>query len=84
MLKAIKEWFGRLSFRTGVLVGAACVVCYVVSFVQMALPLSVGVKGVLWVVFFGLAKALQYSAILILGKVGIERLRKAVRRWKGC
>lgn len=80
MLKAIKEWLGRLSFRTGVVVLAACVVCYVVSFVQMVLPLSVGVKGVLWFVFFGLAKALQYSAILILGKAGIEKLRKTIRR----
>lgn len=33
-------------------------------------------KGVLWFVFFGLAKTCQYTAVLILGKAGIERLRK--------
>lgn len=58
----------------------ACSVCYAISFAQMLLPISVVAKGVLWVVFFGLAKTCQYAAILILGKAGIERLRRAFRR----
>lgn len=58
----------------------ACGVCYAISFAQMLLPISAVAKGVLWVVFFGLAKTCQYAAILILGKVGIERLRRAFRR----
>lgn len=45
----------------------------------MALPISTGLKGVLWVVFFGLAKTAQYSALLILGKEGVRRLKKYLR-----
>ncbi len=73
---AVKRWLGSLSFRTGVYVGVLCVVCYILSFAQIALPLSTPVKGALWVVFFGLAKTFQYSAILILGKEGVSRLRR--------
>lgn len=76
---AIKKWLGTLSFRTGIIVGLLCVLFYILSFAQMALPLSVSVKGILWVIFFGLAKTAQYSAILILGKEGIRRLRQL---WK--
>lgn len=46
----------------------------------MLLPISAVAKGVLWVVFFGLAKTCQYAAILILGKAGIDRLRRAFGR----
>lgn len=42
----------------------------------MLLPISIAVKGTLWAVFYGLAKASQYTAILILGKTGIEKLKK--------
>ena len=45
------------------------------SFAQMALPISVALKGTLWVILFGLAKATQYTALLILGKEGVRRLR---------
>ena len=75
----IKQWLGDLSFRTGLIVGLACVLFYIISFAQMALPLSVSLKGVLWVIFFGLAKTAQYAAILILGKEGLRRLREL---WK--
>ncbi|MDE5940681.1 MAG: HAD family hydrolase, partial [Muribaculaceae bacterium] len=57
-----------------------CVVCYGVSFGQMLLPLPTGVKSVLWVLFFGLAKCAQYAALLILGKEGIRRVRMMVTR----
>lgn len=78
-LAVLKNFFSALSFRTGVMVGCACVVCYIASFAQMLLPVSAALKGVLWVVLFGLAKATQYTALLILGKAGIERLRKAFK-----
>jgi type II pantothenate kinase len=51
----VKQWLQGLSFRTGVVVLAMCVPFYILSFAQMGLPeryLSVGAKGVLWVVLF--------------------------------
>lgn len=71
-----KKWLRSLSFRTGAIVALVCLLCYAVSFIQMLLPISIAAKGVLWTVFFGLAKTAQYSALLILGKTGIERLKK--------
>lgn len=79
-VRKIKEWLQGLSFRAGVLSLAFCAVCYGLSFAQMLLPLSVTAKGVLWTVFFGLAKTLQYSAVIILGKVGIARVRAMFRK----
>ena len=79
-LKKVKNWLALLSYRTGIAVLAACVLFYVVSFAQMLLPISVAAKGSLWVVFFGLAKTAQYSALLILGKTGIESLRNKFRK----
>lgn len=75
ILRRIARWLRTLSFRTGVAVGVACVVCYAVSFAQMLLPISIEAKSVLWVIFFGMAKALQYSALLILGKAGWTRIK---------
>lgn len=72
----VKRWLGSLGFRTGLIVGALCVVFYVLSFAQMALPISPSMKGALWVIFFGLAKTAQYTAILILGKEGLRRVRR--------
>lgn len=76
----MRRWLSGLSFRTGVIVAGLCALCYALSFVQMLLPISVTAKGVLWTIFFGLAKALQYSALLILGKAGVARMRAAFRR----
>lgn len=78
----LTERLRGLGFRAGCMVGAACVAFYIISFAQMALPISVGAKGALWVAFFGLAKAAQYTAILILGKAGVERLKSAWLRRK--
>lgn len=75
-LVKIKLWLQSLSFRTGIWVVLICVVCYAISFAQMLLPISMTAKGVIWTIFFGLAKTAQYSAILILGKAGIERVKK--------
>lgn len=74
--RKIKEWLQGLSFRTGLVVALCCIVFYIISFAQMLLPISAVAKGVLWTVFFGLAKTAQYSALLILGKAGVERLRR--------
>lgn len=79
-LSRVKHWLATLSFRTGVVVGILCVVFYIVSFAQMALPIPAALKGVLWVIFFGLAKTAQYSALLILGKEGLRRLGRLWRK----
>lgn len=82
LFNRFRQWLGGLSFRTGVIVAGMCAACYVVSFAQMLLPISIAAKGVLWTIFFGLAKALQYTALLILGSAGIARLKMAFRRRK--
>lgn len=79
----LRDRLCSMSFRTGVFVAALCAVCYAVSFAQMLLPLPVAAKGALWVVFFGLAKTFQYSAILILGKEGVVRLKALLRKQSG-
>lgn len=80
MKQRIIDWLKGLSFRTGLIVAATCVVFYALSFAQMLLPISVAAKSILWTVLFGLAKAAQYSALAILGKEGMARLR---RQFKG-
>lgn len=77
--KAVR-YLRSLSFRTGAIVAALCGICYVISFAQMLLPFSTVAKGVIWVIFFGMAKACQYTAILILGKAGVERIRNVIKR----
>lgn len=79
-LTKIKGWLASLSFRTGIVVLIACGVFYAISFAQMLLPISVAAKTTLWVIFFGLAKASQYSALIILGKAGLQTLRRRLRR----
>lgn len=79
---AVKAWLGGLSFRTGVIVLAACVPCYILSFAQMALPISTTLKSVLWAVLFGLAKTAQYGGLTILGAEGLKRLRELAKRRK--
>ena len=72
-------WLSRLSFRTGVIVLLCCIPCYILSFAQMALPISTKLKGVLWFVLFGMAKTLQYGGLTILGVEGVKRLKKLFR-----
>ena len=71
----IKSWLSKLSFRAGVMVLLMCVPFYIISFAQMALPISASLKGVLWVIFFGLAKTAQYGGLTILGAEGIKRIK---------
>ncbi|MBQ7854003.1 MAG: hypothetical protein IJ352_03120 [Muribaculaceae bacterium] len=74
-MNKFKQWLSRLSFRTGIMLIIACVICYILSFAQILLPISVTAKGVLWAVFFGLAKTFQYSALLVLGAEGVKRVK---------
>ncbi len=71
----IKQLLQGLSFKTGVIVLALCITFYIISFAQMALPISTEMKGVLWFVFFGLAKTFQYGGLTILGVDGWKRLK---------
>ena len=80
--RSIKAWLNKLSFRTGVIVLVLCIPFYIISFAQMALPISSTLKGILWVIFFGLAKTAQYGGLTILGAEGIKRLRAAFRKNK--
>ena len=82
VLKRIKAWLASLSFRTGVVVLAACVPFYILSFAQMALPISTTAKTVLWVVLFGLAKTFQYGGLTLLGVEGYKRVKNYFRNRK--
>lgn len=70
----------RFSFRTGIIVLLLCIPFYILSFAQMALPISAEAKGVLWVVLFGLAKTFQYSGLSILGVEGVKRLKNFFKK----
>lgn len=71
----LKQWLGKLSFRTGVIVLLCCIPCYILSFAQMLLPISAELKGVLWFILFGMAKTFQYGGITILGVEGMKRIK---------
>ncbi|MDE6121043.1 MAG: hypothetical protein K2F63_04565 [Muribaculaceae bacterium] len=80
ILRTLHSWLRRLSFRTGVILVFLCMLSYAVSFAQILLPMSAAMHGALWVVFFGLAKTLQYTAIAVLGATGMEKIKKYIRR----
>ena len=71
----LKSLLAKLSFRTGVIFLIACVICYIISFSQMLLPISATAKSVLWFIFFGLAKATQYTGLAIVGVEGWQRIK---------
>lgn len=48
----------------------------------MLLPISAAAKGVLWFIFFGLAKTTQYTALAILGVKGWRTLRTKIKENK--
>lgn len=79
-LQKIKTWLSKLSFRTGVIVLVLCIPFYILSFAQMALPISASAKGVLWFILFGLAKTCQYGGLTILGVEGIKRLKAKFKK----
>lgn len=85
-MQSLKEYFRtlkeriaiklkRLSFKTGLLILSLCVPFYIISFLQMSLDISYTLKGVLWVILFGIAKTLQYTGLLIIGVEGIKKLK---------
>ena len=76
----IKRWLSGLSFKTGVIVLAICVLLYILSFAQMLLPISNSAKFTLWVILFGLAKATQYTGLAIVGVEGWRRIKRRLKR----
>lgn len=82
-MNRVKAWLRSLSFRTGVIVLLCFIPFYIISFAQMLLPISAAAKGVLWTIFFGLAKTFQYGGLTILGVEGYNRLKSWMRRGKG-
>lgn len=74
-MNKLKLWLSKLSFHTGVVFLLICVICYIISFAQMLLPISATIKGVLWFIFFGLAKTFQYGGLAVLGIDGIKRVK---------
>ena len=79
---SIKSYLQKLSFRTGVIVLLMCIPFYILSFVQVFFPVATATKGVLFTIFFGLAKSFQYGGIAILGKEGYKRVKGYFKRKK--
>lgn len=79
---SIKSYLQKLSFRTGVIVLLMCIPFYFLSFVQVFFPVSTATKGILFTIFFGLAKSFQYGGIAILGKEGYKRVKGYLKRKK--
>ena len=80
LLLKIKTWLSKLSFRTGVIILVLCIPFYILSFAQMALPISASAKGVLWFILFGMAKTCQYGGLTILGVEGVKRLKAKFKK----
>lgn len=80
LFQKIKTQLAKLSFRTGVIVLLLCIPCYIISFAQMALDIDASTKGILWIVFFGLAKTFQYGGLTILGVEGVKRLKAKFKK----
>ena len=75
MKEKIQKYPSRFSFRTGMIVLILCIPCYIISLAQMALPISNAMKGVLWFIFFGMAKTFQYGGLSIIGVEGVKRIK---------
>ena len=80
--EALKRFFARLSFRTGVVILILCALCYIAAFAQMLLPISATAKTVLGITFFGLAKTTQYVGLAIVGVKGWQRIKAWFKRRK--
>lgn len=77
-----KRALARLSFRTGVIILVVCVVFYILSFAQALLPITAATRSTLFIVFFGMAKLSQYTALAILGVKGWRRLKAMLKKDK--
>ena len=82
LMTKIKQWLTKLSFRTGLIILVICAFFYIISFAQFFLPIDASVKWILWVIFFGLAKTTQYTALLILGVEGVKRVKRYFKNKK--
>ena len=71
----VNTFLKRFSFKTGIIILSLCIPFYILSFAQMTMDFSYSVKGILWIVFFGLAKTFQYAGLAIIGVEGIKRLK---------
>jgi phosphoglycolate phosphatase len=80
MKERIRRFLSKFSFRTGVIFLCTCVVCYALSFGQMALPTSVAFKATMWTILFGMAKTTQYIGLGIVGVDGWRRIKMYFRR----
>lgn len=80
LFENVRQWLRSLSCRTGVIVLMSCIPFYILSFAQMALPISAAAKGILWTVLFGLAKTCQYGGLTILGVEGYKRFKNMLKR----
>lgn len=79
MKERVKSLLFKCSFKVGILFLVLCACCYLISFVQFVFPISGMLKGILWTVFFGLAKTFQYCGLLIVGIDGIKRIKQFLR-----
>ena len=75
LVNRLNTFLKRFSFKTGLIILFLCIPFYILSFAQMAMDFSYSVKGILWVIFFGLAKTFQYAGLAIIGVEGIKRLK---------
>ena len=80
-LEVVKRVLGKLSFRTGVMVLIACVIFYILSFAQAMLPIAVGTKSILFIIFFGMAKLTQYTGLAIVGVEGWKKIKMRFHHW---
>ncbi len=79
-IATIKRWLSGLSFKTGIIILVVCLLLYILSFAQMLLPISNSAKVTLWVILFGLAKAMQYTGLAIVGVEGWRRIKSRLKR----
>lgn len=91
MKDRIKLWLSKLSFRTGVIVLALCVLSFAIAF----LPIIPGikdwslmswmnpyVKGIWWTTWWAIAHVFKYAGLTILGIEGYKRLKAFFKRRK--
>lgn len=82
MIQKIVNWIKGLSTTTGVVLLCLAGLFYVISFAQFGLGYGVGVKAAVWTATFGMAKACQYSGLLIVGKEGVTKMLRKIRKRK--
>lgn len=89
MREKIKHWLSKLSFRTGVIVLALCVLFHIFAFLPI-IPwvedwsllswMNPYVKGVWFTAWIGIAHVFKYAGLAILGVDGYRRLKAFFKR----